>query len=152
MLNDPTHILDLVDELTAGWLAGDGKRFAAPFGERAHFVAFDGTVLTGPSEIAAFHQKAFDTHLRGTALDVTVEEVRPVAERVWLVFASGGISKIGGSTAERTGESVQTYLCREEEGKIYIEAFQNTRVRPVTDQQSAEVWRAFDELWQKRSK
>ena len=119
--------------MTAGWQAGDGKRFAAPFGERAHFVAFDGTVLTGPSEIAAFHQRAFDTHLRGTALGVTVEEIRPVAERAWLVFASGGVRKTDGATTERTGESVQTYLCREEAGKTRTEAFQNTRVRPETD-------------------
>ncbi len=32
-----------------------------------------------------------------------------------------------------------------------IEAFQNTRMRPVTDKQSAEAWRAFDKLWETRN-
>ena len=48
---DTPLISDLLNELSAGWLAGNGKSFAAPFGERAGFIAFDGTILVGPTEI-----------------------------------------------------------------------------------------------------
>ena len=150
MPTDTTSIHDLINQFLTGWAAGDGQQFAAPFSEQARFVAFDGTVLTGQAEIAAFHQQAFESHLRGTVLEITVDEIRPVSAGVWLVFTTGGIRKTDGTTAERTGESVQTYLCRDEAGRVRVEAFQNTRVRPITDQRSAEAWRAFDELWQKR--
>jgi hypothetical protein len=59
--------------------------------------------------------------------------------------------KANGSV-ERTGESVQLFVFREQEGFVAIEAFQNTRLRPVTDAQSAEVWRHFDQLWNNRGR
>lgn len=147
MSTDTATIRNLIEQLLTGWLAGSGKMFAKPFGRRARFVAFDGTVLTGPAEIADFHQRAFEGHLRETALELTIHEVRPVTAGVWLIFSTGGIKKLDGTNAERTGESVQTFLCKEEAGKTRIEAFQNTRVRPITDERSAGVWRTFDENW-----
>jgi uncharacterized protein (TIGR02246 family) len=119
------------------------------FAPQARFVAFDGTTLTGPSEIANFHQRAFDSQ-PGTALDIHIEEIRSVAPGVWLAWTKGGIRKPDGSFAERSGESVQLFVFREDAGFIAIEAFQNTRLRPVTDSQSAEVWRQFDRLWNDR--
>jgi hypothetical protein len=56
------------------------------------------------------------------------------------------------SVAERTGESVQLFVFREDAGVIAIEAFQNTRLGPVTDSHSAEVWRQFDQLWNNRAR
>ncbi len=151
MFTDTAHILRVMEQLSEGWLAGDGKQFAAPFSPHAHFVAFDGSVLTGPVEIASFHQRAFDSHLRGTELDVAVQEIRPVDPNAWLVFARGGIQRKDGSVGELTGESVQMFLCKREAGVTLIEAFQNTRIRPVTDKQSAEIWHAFDKLWETRN-
>ena len=52
---------------------------------------------------------------------------------------------------ERIG-SVQLFVFREDPGLIAIEAFQNTRLRPVTDSHSAEVWRQFDQLWNTRER
>ncbi len=151
MSTDTAHILTLIEQLSAGWLAGYGKQFAASFALQAHFVAFDGSILTGPVEIASFHQRAFDRHLRGTELDLVVQEIRPVAPNAWLVFARGGIRRKDGAVGELTGESAQMFLCKREAGVTLIEAFQNTRIRPVTDQQSAEAWRAFDQLWETRN-
>ena len=42
------------------WNAGDSTAFAAPFTDRADFVAWDGTHLKGRREIAAFHRQIFD--------------------------------------------------------------------------------------------
>ena len=150
MKTETNQIHRILQELQAGWLAGSGAQFAAAFAPQAPFVAFDGTTLTGPSEIANFHQRAFDSHLQGTALDVHFQEIRLVAPGVWLAWAKGGIIKANGSVAERTGESVQLFVFVEYAGILAIEAFQNTRLRPVTDAHSAEVWRQFDQLWNNR--
>ncbi len=148
---EASHILRLVEQISAGWVAGDGKQFATSFAPQAHFVAFDGNILIGPAEIAAFHQRAFDSHLRGTKLDLAIQEIRPVSPNAWLVFAQGGIKRIDGSAGELTGESAQTLLCKQEVGVTLIEAFQNTRIRPIIDKQSAQAWREFDKLWETRN-
>jgi uncharacterized protein (TIGR02246 family) len=148
---ETTQIDNILRELQAGWLAGDGTQFAAPFAEQARFVAFDGTTLIGRSEIARFHQSAFDGHLQATSLELHVQEVRRIASEVWLVFAKGGIKTTIGPAAKRTGESVQMFVMKSQAGRTTIEAFQNTRFRPVTDKYSAEVWSRFDELWNSRT-
>jgi uncharacterized protein (TIGR02246 family) len=150
MKPETSQIHRILRELQLGWLAGSAAQFAAAFAPQARFVAFDGTTLTGPSEIANFHQGAFDRHLRGTALDIHIEEIRLVTPGVWLVWTKGGITKANESIVERTGESVQLFVFREQGGLVAIEAFQNTRLRPVTDSHSAEVWRQFDQLWNSR--
>jgi uncharacterized protein (TIGR02246 family) len=152
MKTQTSEIDHILQELQAGWLAGSGAKFAAAFAPQARFVAFDGTTLTGPSEIANFHQRAFDSHLQRTALDIHIEEIRLVSPGLWLAWTKGGIAKTNGSVAERTGESVQLFVFKEQVGLMAIEAFQNTRLRPVTDAHSAEVWRQFDQLWHNRKR
>ena len=151
MSTNTTHILTTIEQLCAGWLAGDGAQFAASFAPQAHFVAFDGNIITGSVEIASFHQRAFDSHLRGTELDIVVREIRLVASNAWLVFAKGGIKRKDGTVGELTGESAQMFLFKREADVTLIEAFQNTRIRPITDKRSAEAWRAFDKLWETRN-
>jgi hypothetical protein len=96
--------------------------------------------------------------LQGSALDVHIEQIRPITTGIWLVWTKGGITKANGSAVERTGESVQLFVFREQEAVQAIEAFFRTpakesaslpalRLRPVTDSHSAEVWRQFDRLW-----
>ena len=60
MKTETGEIHRILQELKAGWSAGSGAQFTAPFAPQARFVAFDGTTLTGPSEIANFHQRAFE--------------------------------------------------------------------------------------------
>jgi uncharacterized protein (TIGR02246 family) len=50
------------------WNKGSGADFAAPFTESADFVAFEGTHWKGRQEITAFHQKLFDTSVKGSRL------------------------------------------------------------------------------------
>jgi len=148
-MSTPTnHFLRVMEQLCAGWLAGDGKQYALPFTPQAHYVVFDGSVLTGPAEIASFHQRAFDGNLRGTELHLALQEIRPVDAAAWLAFTKGGVIRKDGSVRRLTGESVQTFFCKREAGVTLIEAFQNTRIHPVTDRQSADAWRAFDKLWE----
>jgi uncharacterized protein (TIGR02246 family) len=150
MKTETSQIQRILEELKGGWSAGSGSHFAAPFAPQARFVVFDGTTLMGPTEIANFHQKVFDRYLQNTALELQIEEIRLVAAGVWLVWTKGGIAKTNGSIVERTGESVQLFVFREQAGLMAIEAFQNTRLRPVTDEHSAGIWRQFDQLWNNR--
>ena len=153
MKTETSQIQRILEELQAGWSVGSGAHFGAAFAPQARFVAFDGTTLTGPSEIANFHQRAFDRHPQGATLNLHIEEIRLVAPGVWLAWTKGGGTiKVNGSVVERTGESVQLFVFREQEGLVAIEAFQNTRLRPVTDAHSAEVWRQFDQLWNNRKR
>jgi uncharacterized protein (TIGR02246 family) len=62
METETRQIHRTIQELQAGWLVGSGAQFAAAFAPQGRFVAFDGTTLTGPSEIANFHQRAFDNN------------------------------------------------------------------------------------------
>ena len=52
MKAETSQIHRILQGLQAGWLAGSGAQFAVAFAPQARFVAFDGTTLTGPSEMA----------------------------------------------------------------------------------------------------
>ena len=55
-----------------------------------------------------------------------------------------------GGTVMLTGDSLQTMVVVLQDGKARVLAFQNTRRRPITDEDSASVWREFDSLWIRR--
>lgn len=144
------RIHELLTTMIEGWRRGSGTLFAKPFAKDAHFVAFDGSVHNGPDEIAAFHQKAFDTVLKGTSLDLVVNETRQIDLKTWLVFAKGWHRPSDAPDDKRRAESVNIFVCKTDEKTAEVLAFQNTRVRPITDQVSAELWRAFDMNWEER--
>jgi uncharacterized protein (TIGR02246 family) len=145
-----TQLQELLDQLANSWSAGSGREFGASFTDDAHFVAFDGTVLEGTAAIAQYHQAAFDRYLQNTKLVVSVDGTRAIDESALLVFASGGIQSKSGDAVILTGESLQTMVVRLQDGKARVLAFQNTRRRPITDGDSASVWREFDRLWSHR--
>jgi uncharacterized protein (TIGR02246 family) len=137
----------LVQALTDAWSVGDGAGFGKPFSSRSRFVAFDGTILHGPDEIARFHQQAFESHLRNTRLRVHIDEVRALAPAAALVFSRGGIERDGTTEGGLMGDSAQTIVVAIHDGVAQIEAFQNTRQRPIRGPHEAQVWRDFDQAW-----
>jgi uncharacterized protein (TIGR02246 family) len=145
-----TRIKESLDQMVNGWQRGDGKLFAQPFSKEARFVAFDGSIHHGADEIAAFHQRAFDTVLKGTSLDLEISEIKQIDQKIWLVFSKGWHRRSNAPAGNRIAESVNIFVYWADEEKIEVLAFQNTRARPITDQASAEAWRAFDNLWQDR--
>src|ERR1700761_7573519 len=98
-----------------GWRSGRGTLFAQPFSENAHFVAFDGSVHEGPEEISVFHQKAFDTVLKGTTLELAVTDIKQVDEKVWLFFTNGWHRSQNASGDQRKAESVNILVCKMDE-------------------------------------
>jgi uncharacterized protein (TIGR02246 family) len=145
-----TQLEELLDKLANSWSAGKGQEFGTSFMDNAHFVAFDGTVLEGSAAIGQYHQAAFDRYLQNTKLVVSVNGTRAIDESALLVFASGGIQSKSGETVLLTGDSLQTMVVVLQGGKARVLAFQNTRRRPITDGDSASVWREFDSLWSHR--
>jgi uncharacterized protein (TIGR02246 family) len=142
-----TQLKELMDQFANSWSAGNGQEFGASFMDNAHFVAFDGTVLEGPAAIGQYHQAAFDRYLRNTRLVLSVDGTLAIDESALMVFASGGIQSESGGTVMLTGDSLQTMVVVLKDGKARVLAFQNTRRRPITDGDSARVWREFDRLW-----
>ena len=77
------------------WNAGDSTAFAAPFTDRADFVAWDGTHLKGRREIAAFHRQIFDTVVKGSRLEGDVKFVHflgPALAVMHSVVEVGGLA------------------------------------------------------------
>jgi uncharacterized protein (TIGR02246 family) len=143
-------IKESLDTMVAGWQQGNGKLFAQPFSTEARFVAFDGSIHQGPDDIAAFHQRAFDTVLKGTCLDLEVSEMKQIDQKIWLVFSTGWHKPNGAPDEKRVAKSINLFVYQADEEKAEVLAFQNTRARPITDQASAEIWRAFDSAWKSR--
>ncbi|HEY0606841.1 MAG TPA: SgcJ/EcaC family oxidoreductase, partial [Herpetosiphonaceae bacterium] len=131
VLSDEAAIRKLYHQLMEGWNCGNADMFAAPFTEAADFVAFDGSRFKGRQEIARFHQPLFDTHLKGTRLVGDVTQVRFLSPEAVLIHAIGGTVMRGKSAPTADRDSIQTLVAIKSGGEWRLDAFQNTRVRPI---------------------
>src|ERR1700761_7276501 len=146
-LLNQNRLNDLLRGIERAWKDGRGEEFARYFTREAHFIVFDGTVLTGAKEIASFHQRAFDTHLAGTSLKLIEDGRRKIGDDAVLLFTNGGIQGPDGRQAPLSGDSLQTMFVVARENQLQIDAFQNTRKRPIVDERSATAWKRFDTAW-----
>lgn len=146
--SDQAALRNLYHQLMEGWNRGSGDLFAAPFSEAADFVAFDGSRFKGRQEIARFHQPLFDTHLKGTRLVGAVTHVRFLSPDIALIHALGGTVMRGKSAPTADRDSIQTLVATRSGGEWRLEAFQNTRVRPIGRSTAGTLlWLGFDRLW-----
>jgi uncharacterized protein (TIGR02246 family) len=145
---DERAIRALHGQVLEAWGAGDGETFAAPFGDDALFIGFDGSVMRGRQEIAATHQEVFDRWMRGTRLVEERTDVRFVDPDVAIVHALGGTVLRGKSQPTPERDSIQTLVAvRDARGWSFV-AFQNTRIRPIgAGAVSALLWLVPDKLW-----
>ena len=67
------------------------------------------------------------------------------------MFTTGAVAKDEATAAARAADSRQMFVCRMEGEGAVVEAFQNTRLRPITDAVSAGVWREFEQMWERRN-
>jgi len=146
--NEETAVRALYQQLLDGWNAGSGEAFADPFAEDGDLIGFDGTHLTGRQEIAPFHQRLFDTYLKGTRLVGRVKKVRFLSADVALVHALGGTLMPGKSAPSRGRAFIQTLAAVRRAGEWRFAAFQNTPVRPIGRNAAGTLlWFLFDRLW-----
>src|SRR5262245_49068306 len=125
-----------------------GTKEAALFTEDGDLVAFDGMHFKGRKEIAPFHQRLFDTYLKGTRLVGKVSDVRFLSSDVAVSHTVGGTIMRGKSAASPERDSIQTLVAVRHRGDWRFAAFQNTRVRPMGRSSGAAfIWLFTDWLW-----
>jgi uncharacterized protein (TIGR02246 family) len=124
---DEAAIRRLYDQLLAGWNAGDGAAFAAPFASNGDLVGFDGTHLKGRAAIGAFHQQLFDTYAKGSRMVGTVRSVRFLTPEVAVMHAASGTVMAGEADLAPDRNSVQTLVAVQGNEGWRLAAFQNTR-------------------------
>lgn len=110
------------------WNRGSGSGFAAAFTDDADFVAFEGTHLQGRDRIAAFHQQAFDTAVKGSRLVAgRVAFVRFPAPGVAVMHATVGVILPGEETASPSRDSMQLSVAVKRDGEWRLCALLNAR-------------------------
>ncbi|MGQ0695938.1 MAG: SgcJ/EcaC family oxidoreductase [Nitrospiraceae bacterium] len=146
--HDEAAVRDLYQQLMEGWNQGSGEAFAAPFAENGDLIAFDGTHFRGRQEIVPFHQRLFETHLKGTRLVGQVTSIRFLGPDVALIHARGGTIMRGKSAPAPERNSIQTLVASRSDGGWRLAAFQNTRVRPIGRNVGGTfIWLFSDWLW-----
>jgi uncharacterized protein (TIGR02246 family) len=73
----------------------------------ADFVAFEGTHLKGRQEIALFHQRIFDTVVKGSRLAGEVKFVRLLSPVLAVMHSGVGVTLRGQSEASPSRDSMQ---------------------------------------------
>jgi uncharacterized protein (TIGR02246 family) len=130
---DETGVLDVFAALEQAWAEGDADAFGALHGPDATYVAFDGTVMTGPAQIADGHRALFAGIMKGSRLAVVHRDLRFTAPDAALVVQRAGIImrwQKSRSTPSSKRLSTNTTLLRSNGGRWTVVAFQNTRYHP----------------------
>jgi uncharacterized protein (TIGR02246 family) len=123
---DTSAIHQIFDELLAAWGRGDGSAYGALFTDDADYIAFDGSHTKGRQEIAASHQRLFDSWLKGTRLVGEITNLRFLARDVALIHATGATLMPGKTRAGRP--SIQTFVAVRQANAWRFAAFHNTRI------------------------
>ena len=145
---DEAAVRALYQALMDAWNEGSGEAYAAVFAEDGDLIGFDGTHFKGRQEIAPFHQRLFETYLKGTRLVGQVTRVRFLSPDVALIHAIGGTVMRGQSQPSPERDSIQTLIAIKRGGEWRFAAFQNTRVRPIgRNTRGTVIWLFSDWLW-----
>lgn len=112
-----------------GWNEADGQKFAEPYLEDADFIGFDGTHLSGRSEIAEFHQMLFDKFLKGSLLIGKIKSIRFPIPNVAIIVAISGTIEVNQTGINPERNSIHTIVAinHKDSKQWYFTAFQNTR-------------------------
>lgn len=127
-----TAVRAVLKEQLAAWAAGDGAAFGATVTDDSDLIAFDGTHVIGRQNIASFMQEQFDTVLAGTRVSAEPVRIRFISDGAAVMIAEGGVIFPGETEIPPERLSIQTFVLSKQDGRWLIEAFQNTRIDPVT--------------------
>jgi uncharacterized protein (TIGR02246 family) len=130
------------------WNRGSGADLAAVFTPDGDLVGFDGTHLKGRQVIAAHNQRLFDKWLRGTRLVGQVTDLRFLGPDVAVMHAVGGTVLRGKRAPSPERDSIQTLVATRTGGAWQLAAFQNTRLRRMSENpRPFLLWTLSDWLW-----
>ncbi|MBL1076562.1 SgcJ/EcaC family oxidoreductase [Nocardia sp. 2] len=141
---DEVSIRELIDRTTDAWTRNDADAYAAEFAVDADYVVFDGTRLHGRDAIRDLHAQLFRTLLYGTRLEGGIESVRFLTDDIALVHATGAVLFAWQQGTPKRRLSRNTWVLRRTPVGWEVQAFHNTRVRPVpSDGRSLELFGRF---------
>jgi uncharacterized protein (TIGR02246 family) len=98
-----------------------------PFTDDADFVAFEGTHLKGREEIAVFHQRMFDTAVKGSRLEGEVKLVRLLSPELAVMHSVVRVTLRGQTEASPSRDSMQLTVVRKRDGDWRGEGLMNAR-------------------------
>jgi uncharacterized protein (TIGR02246 family) len=124
---DETTVRDLHEQMIVAWNIGSGADFARSFSEQADFIAFEGTHLKGRAAIQEFHQKLFDTELRGTRLEGGVSFVRFLGPALAVMHSWVTTTLAGQTNASSSRDSMQLFVAVKVGEQWHFEAMLNAR-------------------------
>lgn len=128
-----------LDRLNAAWNSGDAAAYADQFSEDATYIAYNGSILHGRSQIEHTHRYLFDGPLKGSRLgDDTssapdpIESVRFVRPDIAMVVIRGGVREEGQDVVTAGRASVVSLTLIIDGERWLIAAFQNTRLESAS--------------------
>ena len=124
---DESAIRNIPMRMIEAWNKGSGEAFAEKFTDTADFIAFEGTHLKGRQEIAAFHQRIFDTAMKGSKLEGDVIFVRFLSPQL-AIMHSVAMTTLSGQTSSSPGrDSIQIFVVVKSNEGWRVEGLLNAR-------------------------
>ena len=114
--------------LAESWDRGDVDGYGLLFTDDVDYIPVTGTRYQGRREVVESHRALFSGPFRGTTLNGRVIDVRTLAPSVAVVHRVGSLRFPGAPDGAAGGETIQTMVIVEREGRWEITAFQNTDV------------------------
>jgi uncharacterized protein (TIGR02246 family) len=152
--DDEDAIWSIHHRMSEAWNGGDAAAFIAPFRDDADFVAFERTHLKGREQMLPFHQRIFDTIVKGSLMEGEVNFVRFVNPTFAVMHSTVRYALHRQTKASRARDSMQLTVVSKRNGEWRAEALMNARTVTLEDQDlvdcidllAAEAQRALRDL------
>jgi len=131
---DEKAIRTIHHRMIDAWNAGDAAAFIEPFRDDADFVAFEGTHLKGRAEMRSFHQRIFDTVVKGSRMEGEVKFVRFLSPVMAVMHSTVTYALRGQTKASRARDSMQLTVVARRDGEWRAEALMNASRLAMEDQ------------------
>ena len=142
--SDEIEVRTLYRQVIDGWNQRSADTFAAPFALNGEVIGFDGSQMTGRTEIAATLGQIFADHVTAPYVS-KVRSVRLLSPEVAILRAIVGMVPPGQSDLNPAVNAHQTLVAVKSDGTWRIELFQTTPAqfhgRPDLVQQMTEELR-----------
>ena len=142
--SDEAEVRSLYERLLDAWNKRDAAAYAALFDDGANVVGFDGSQMTGRSEIETTLAQIFARHQTAPYVS-KVREVRLLTPDVAVLRAVVGMVPPGQNDINPGVNAIQTLVAVRRDGRWRIALFQNTPAqfhgRPELAQQLTEELR-----------
>ena len=127
-LSQRSQLISLYEALIKCWNTGDAKGMAGLYANSGGQIGFDGSQISGPSDIEKHLAPIFRDHPTGRFVFI-IREVKLLGDAVGLVRAIAGMVPRDGTDINSSLNAVQTMLARKQRSLWKVELFQNTPAR-----------------------